>query len=78
MTAWSSNGSVLQSYTWTSFNQPKVLASPSYSSLSQFLYDQNHQRYEQVASYSGSPETTEYIGGLMEKMTNSTATAYRY
>lgn len=78
MTAWSSNGSVLQSYTWTSFNQPEVLASPSYSSSSQFFYDQNHQRYEQVASYSGSPETTEYIGGLMEKMTSSTGTAYRY
>jgi RHS repeat-associated protein len=31
-----------------------------------------------VASYSGSTETTEYIGGLLEKMTNSSGTSYRY
>ena len=48
------------------------------SSYSDFYYDENHQRDEQIASYSGSSDVTEYIGGLMEKMTNSTGTAYRY
>jgi RHS repeat-associated protein len=63
-------------YSWTSYNQPSVLG--GLGSSSQFFYDHNHQRWKQVASYSGSPETTEYIGGLMEKMTNSNSTSYRH
>jgi YD repeat-containing protein len=74
----SSSGSVDRGVTWTSFNQPSAITAPGYNSSSQFLYDENHQRFEQIASYSGSPENTEYIGGLMEKMTNSTGTSYRY
>jgi RHS repeat-associated protein len=64
--------------TWTSFNQPNKLAAPTLNSYSQFYYDPNHQRYEQVASYSGSLESTEYIGGLLERMSNSSGTSYRY
>ena len=76
-------GAVTNTQTWTSFNQPNLITggSPTISSAtstSQFFYDQNHQRWKQVASYSGSPETTEYIGGLLEKMQNATATVYRY
>ena len=78
MTTVSSSGTLDNSYSWMSFNQPNTLTAPTYNSSSQFFYDANHQRYEQIASYSGSPETTEYIGGLMEKMTNATGTAYRY
>ena len=78
MTTVSSEGSVLNSYSWMSFNRPNTLSAPTLNSSSQFCYDQNHQRYEQVASYSGSSEITEYIGGLTEKMTNSSGTAYRY
>jgi RHS repeat-associated protein len=84
MTAASWRGSPVMSTTWTSYNQPNLitggwpnLAAPGVSS-SQFFYDQDHQRWKQVASYSGSPETTEYIGGLLEKMTNSSGTAYRH
>ena len=44
---------------------------------SQFFYDHNHQRWQQIASYSGSPETTEYIGGLTEKMSNASAIEFR-
>jgi len=76
LTTESATGTVLRSTTWTSFNQPAAIVFGSgYSDL---LYDQNHQRFEQFASYSGSQEVTEYIGGLTEKMTNSTGTAYRY
>jgi len=78
MTTGSSGGTAFASFSWTSFNQPNVLSAPGYNSSSQFFYDQNHQRFKQIASYSGSAETTEYIGGLMEKMTNSSGTAYRY
>jgi len=74
----SASGTVDRSTTWMSFNQPNKITAPALNSSSQFLYDQNHERYEQIASYSGSPENTEYIGGLLEKMTNSSGTAYRY
>jgi RHS repeat-associated protein len=70
------SGSAVYSVTWTSYNQPLLISGGQ--SSSQFFYDYNHQRFKQVASYSGSPETTEYIGGLLEKMANSTVTAYRY
>jgi RHS repeat-associated protein len=70
------SGSAIESQTWTSYNQPNVISMTGYSS--QFWYDQNHQRWKHLASYNGSPETTEYIGGLLEKMKNETATAYRY
>jgi RHS repeat-associated protein len=76
-------GSTVMSSTWTSYNKPNLMTGgwPSIStgtSTSQFFYDHNHQRWKQVASYSGSPETTEYIGGLLEKMQNATETVYRY
>src|SRR6185312_8240733 len=54
------------------------LSAPTLNSYSEFFYDQNHQRYEQIASYSGSLESTEYIGGLLERMSNSSGTSYRY
>lgn len=76
LTTESVNGTVERSTTWTSFNQPAAIAFGS--SYSDLLYDENHQRFEQIASYSGSQEVTEYIGSHMEKMTNSTGAAYRY
>ena len=70
------SGAAVYSTTWTSFNQPLLISgSPS---SSQFSYDHNHQRFKQVASYSGSAETTEYIGNLLERVSTPTATAYRY
>jgi RHS repeat-associated protein len=67
------------SYTWTSYNQPAQIA-PDFapSNYSKFSYDHNHQRWQQIANYSGSLETTEYIGGLLEKVVNSSGTAFRY
>jgi RHS repeat-associated protein len=64
-------------FTWTSFNQPNDV-SASAGSSSQFFYNADHQRYKQVASYSGSIETTIYVGGLLEKVSSSAGTAYRH
>jgi len=72
------NGSTDATIAWTSYNQPASINAPSLNSSSQFSYDANHQRWMQSASYSGSLENTEYIGDLLEKMTNSSGTAYRY
>jgi RHS repeat-associated protein len=63
-------------FTWTSYNQ---LSTGSWSGgSSQFFYDENHQRWKQLAVSGGVSETTTYIGGLLEKMTNSSGTAYRH
>jgi RHS repeat-associated protein len=64
------------SMTWTSYNQPSSITAGT--SSSQFFYNADHQRYKQIASYSGSLETTFYVGGLLEKMINSSGTAYRH
>jgi RHS repeat-associated protein len=67
------------SFWWTSYNQPSEITNVTGgTSSSQFFYNQNHQRYKQIASYSGAPETTFYVGGLLEKMINSSGTAYRH
>jgi len=41
----------------------------------QFFHNASHQRWKQVASYSGTIETTRYVGGLLEIMTR--VRAYR-
>jgi RHS repeat-associated protein len=61
---------------WTGFNQPSSITGALGSS--QFYYDANHQRFMQQAIYSGAVENTIYIGGLLEKMSNSSGTAYRH
>jgi len=70
------NGSVVFSSTWTSYNQPLMMTGNP--SSAQFSYEANHQRWKQVASYSGSSEVTEYIGGLLEKVTTPTSTQYHH
>jgi RHS repeat-associated protein len=76
-------GSVTNTYTWTSYNQPNLFTGgwPTIStgtSSSQFFYDHNHKRFKQVASYGGALETTTYIGGLLEKMTNASGMVFRH
>lgn len=76
MTATSTNGTPTYAVVWTSYNQPSDLTWGA--SSSQLFYDANHQRYKQLASYGGAAENTIYVGGLLEKMSNSTGTAYRH
>jgi len=76
-------GALVETNTWTSYNQPNLMTGGfptigTSTSTSQFFYNHNHQRWKQIASYSGAPQTTQYIGDLLEKVTNATVTAYRY
>jgi RHS repeat-associated protein len=65
-----------ETLSWTSFNQANYIS--GYGSSSQFFYNAQHQRYKQIASYTGSIESTIYIGGLLEKVATSAGTAYRH
>jgi len=75
-TAIRASGVSLGSMDWTSFNQPSFIESGTTSGY--LYYDGNHQRYKQAATYAGSPETTVYAGGLLEKVSNSSGTTYRH
>lgn len=72
------NGMIQASGIWTSYNQLASLTGTS-STSSAFSYDANHQRYKQVATFPGGiPETTIYVGGLLEKVNNPNGTTYRH
>ncbi len=64
------------SQTWASYNLPVTLQAnlggTVYSSA--FLYGPEHQRYQQTAAYLNGTELTQYVGGLLEKV-SGTATA---
>ena len=64
------------SYSWTSYNQPAEISGGGNSTT--FYYSGAHQRYEQVATYSGAVETTYYVGSLLQKVANSAGTFYRH
>ena len=61
--------------TWASFNLPTILqASVGGTTLTTTLsYGPDHARYQQVATELNGTETTEYVGGLLEKVTTSPA-----
>ena len=67
-------GGAITSY---SYNLPNQI---NYNgSSAQFNYDSSHQRWKQVASYSGTTETIHYIGGLLQVVTRgSSPTEYRH
>ncbi len=73
----SSNAGAGGAVTWTSFNQPSTISGASGTS-SAFFYGPNHQRWQQQAYYSGSAETTTYIGGGLEKIATPSGTVYRH
>jgi RHS repeat-associated protein len=62
------------SYSWMSFNQPSAVS--AFGDTGTFSYDHNHQRWKMVET--NPSVTTIYVGGLLEKMTNATGTAYRH
>lgn len=63
--------------TWYSYNLPNGISFSGNST--QFSYNASHQRWKQVAVYSGVTETTHYVGGMLEIMTRGTnATEYRH
>jgi len=68
------NGSTIS---WYSYNLPNTI-SASGSNSSQFFYAPDRSRWKQVASYSGTNETTVYIGGLIEKVSGVSLTSWRH
>jgi RHS repeat-associated protein len=62
--------------TWYSYNLPNTIGGAGYSS--QFWYGPSRNRWKQVATFPSSTETTVYVGGLLEKVTVASGTAYRH
>jgi RHS repeat-associated protein len=60
----------------TSYNQPSDITIGAGSN--QLFYNQDHQRWRQTLSGGGAQDTTIYVGGLLEKETNSSGTTYRH
>ena len=66
-------GGAISSY---SYNLPNQI---NYNgNTAQFSYTSDHQRWKQVASYSGVPETTHYVGGMLEVLTRGSHVEYRH
>jgi RHS repeat-associated protein len=61
---------------WTSYNLPASISNGSLSST--FSYTPDRRYWKQVAQYSGGPETTIYIGGILEKSSGATTTDYKH
>jgi RHS repeat-associated protein len=62
---------------WTSDNLPRSIAQAGGNS-SQFWYGPEGNRWKQVATQSGTAETTIYAGELMEKVTRGSTTTWRH
>lgn len=61
---------------WTSYNLPSTITAAGQSS--QFAYGPNRNRWRQIATYPSGTETTIYVGGILEKVTVPSGTAYRH
>jgi RHS repeat-associated protein len=75
------NGNMTQragsAISYTSYNLPSVINAPgNYSST--ISYGAFRNRYKQVAIGPQGSETTIYVAGLLEKVTNGTGTHYRH
>lgn len=64
------------SITWYSYNLPATINAAGQSS--QFWYGPNRNRWKQIGTYAGGTETTIYVGGILEKVSVATGTAYRH
>ena len=64
--------------TWYASNKPLSISNGTYTST--FNYTADDQYWRQTATYSNGTETTYYIGGLLEIVSNSTSgiTAWRH
>jgi len=65
------------SLSWTSDNLPNKIAHANGNS-SQFWHGPAGNRWKQLASHSGTTETTIYAGELMEKVTRAGVTTWRH
>jgi RHS repeat-associated protein len=78
--SYDSNGNMTSraggSVTWTSYDLPSLINSGGL--VSQFFYGASRQRWKQVATFADGPQTTIYVGGLMEKVRSPSGTGYRH
>jgi RHS repeat-associated protein len=65
-----------QGITWTSYNYPTVINGPGKTLT--FSYGPDRQRYRQVYTNGSITETTIYIGGALEKVTENGITDWRH
>lgn len=68
--------SVSQNIYWTSYNYPEQISSGSEASY--FYYGPDRQYYRQDYTAPGVAETTYYIAGLLEKVSNGSVTEWRH
>lgn len=62
--------------TWTSYNLPATLSASGYTAS--FNYAPDRSRWRQIATYTGSTETTIYVAGLVEKLTTSVRVHWKH
>jgi RHS repeat-associated protein len=80
--AYDANGNIQTrggaSVTWTPSNKPRSIGNGNYTSA--FEYNADDQYWKQTATYSNGTETSTYLGGLMEIVSNSATgiTAWRH
>ena len=66
-------GGAINSYSYNLPNQINFQGNTD-----QFFYDSSHNRWKQVANYSGTNEVTHYVGGIFEVMSRGSVTEYRH
>jgi len=62
--------------TWTSYNLPAALSASGYTAS--FNYAPDRSRWRQIATYTGSTDTTIYVAGLVEKLTTSVRVHWKH
>ncbi len=67
------NGSTIS---WYSYNLPATINGGGFAAT--FDYAPDRSRWRQQSTYSGSSETTIYVGGLLEKFTTPTRTHWKH
>ncbi len=68
------------SITWTSYNYPLSISAGSGSTAETagFAYGPDRSRWQQVYVGNSTNETTDYVGGLLELVSNGSVTDYRH
>jgi RHS repeat-associated protein len=69
-------GLMPQTITWTEYNYPKRIDAAG--SAATFSYGPDRQRWRMIFDTGANHETTYYIGGLLEMVSNSAGTTYRH
>src|SRR5690606_20433229 len=64
------------SITWTSYNYPHTITAPTIGESASFAYGPDRQRWRMVYQRGSTKETTYYLGGLMEKVTQGSTSGY--